>query len=268
MRVFVLGSSGMLGTYLYNYFLRAGYDVVGVTRQNMDVTAVTPRDLYSSGIKAGDVVINCIGVIKQRPDISKVEFLLVNSVFPRLLSDVCENIGAKFIQITTDCVFDATEGGYVESSPHSAMDIYGRSKSLGEPENATVIRTSIIGEELYNKLSLVEWVKANTGKTVNGFINHFWNGITCLQFAKICDHIIKNNLFWCGVKHVYSPNKISKFGLILAISNIYGLGVKIKEFSTQERCDRTLRSERFDVIIDVPPLASQIEDMKQFKLIP
>jgi hypothetical protein len=97
-----------------------------------------------------------------------------------------------------NCVFNGAEGGYVESSPHTAMDIYGRSKSLGESESATIIRTSIIGEELSNKLSLVEWVKSQAGKSVNGYLNHFWNGITCLQFAKICDYMLKNDLFWKG----------------------------------------------------------------------
>jgi dTDP-4-dehydrorhamnose reductase/intein/homing endonuclease len=165
-----------------------------------------------------------------------------------------------------NCVFNGAEGGYVESSPHTAMDIYGRSKSLGESESATIIRTSIIGEELSNKLSLVEWVKSQAGKSVNGYLNHFWNGITCLQFAKICDYMLKNDLFWKGVKHIHSPNKISKFGLILAISNIYELGVEVKEFKTPEKCDRSLKSERTNVLIEVPGLYDQIKEMKEFKI--
>lgn len=265
MKVFVFGSSGMLGGYVSKYFKDTGYNVVDVTRQDINATSANIIDFYALDISGGDVVINCIGLIKQRADVTDLQFILVNAVFPRLLANMCEHIGAKFIHVTTDCVYSGKTGGYVESSPHDATDIYGKSKSLGEPDNATVIRTSIIGEELQNKLSLVEWVKSQAGKTVNGFINHYWNGITCLQFAKICDHIIKNNLFWRGVKHIHSPNKISKFELILAISNAYNLGIVVKEFKTPELCDRSLKSERVDIIIDMPPLNIQIEEMEQFK---
>lgn len=267
MRVFILGSSGMLGRYVDTYFRQQRYDVCSVNRDELNAAEATYLSILSLGIGPGDVVINCVGVISHRKNIDATEFLLVNSVFPRLVANVCESAGANFIQVSTDCVYTGLEGGYVESSLHTAMDIYGRSKSLGEPENATVIRTSIIGEELRNKLSLLEWVKSNTGKTVNGFINHFWNGITCLQFAKTCDYIIKNNMFWRGVKHIYSPNKISKFGLILAISNTYNLGVKVKEFKTPEKCDRTLKSERIDVDIKVPHLYEQLEEMKYFNIV-
>ena len=266
MRVFILGSSGMLGRYVDSYLRQVGYSVVSVTRAELSASRTSYFNVMSLGMERGDVVINCMGVIKQREDRDATEFILVNSVFPRMVANVCEVVEARFIHITTDCVFTGEEGGYVESSPHLAMDVYGRSKSLGEPENATIIRTSIIGEELFNKLSLVEWVKANAGKTLNGFINHFWNGITCLQFAKVCDHIIKNKLFWRGVKHVHSPNKISKFGLILAISNIYDLGVNVKEFKTSEKCDRSLKSERTDVIIEVPHLYEQLKEMKNFNI--
>ena len=266
MRVFVLGSSGMLGCYVYKYLNQEGYNVVSVNRDSLDASLSNYYDVKQLGIAQGDVVINCMGLISHRKDLDDVVFLLVNSVFPRLVANVCESVGANFIQVSTDCVFTGNEGGYVESSPHLAMDIYGRSKSLGEPDNATIIRTSIIGEELRNKLSLVEWVKSQEGKTVNGYLNHFWNGVTCLQFAKICDYIIKNDLFWKDVKHIHSPNKISKFGLILAISHIYELGVEVEEFKTPKKCDRSLKSERTDVLIETPDLYDQIKEMKDFKI--
>ena len=72
----------------------------------------------------------------------------------------------KLIHITTDCVFTGLTGFYTETSTHDSLDIYGKTKSLGEPEKATVIRTSIIGEELYNKKSLLEWVKTNKNNRI------------------------------------------------------------------------------------------------------
>ena len=63
------------------------------------------------------------------------------------------------------------------------------SKSLGELCKPTIIRISIIGEEVNNKRSLLEWVKSNSGKEINGYENHYWNGVTCLQLAKIVNEI-------------------------------------------------------------------------------
>lgn len=266
MRVFVLGSSGMLGRYVSKYLKDVSRDVVCVTRKELNAMYTTEEDVTLLGIASGDVVINCVGLIKQRSDIEDLDFLLVNSIFPVVVARVCEEVGANFIHITTDCVFDGSIGSYTESSDHSAIDIYGRSKSMGETENATIIRTSIIGEERVNFLSLLEWVRSQAGKTINGFTNHYWNGITCLTFAKICDYMIENKLFWRGVKHIHSPETVSKFELVNMISEIYDLGISVVEYETPEKCDRSLKSERTDVVIAVDPLYQQIKETKNFEL--
>jgi len=264
MRIFVLGHKGMLGRYVYTYLKSKKYDVVGVSRPVIDAAKMTKSKLKATGLHKGDVVINCIGVIKQRKEINKAEYALVNSAFPHLLASACEDIGAKVIHITTDCVYDGMEGMYDESHEHTARDVYGMSKSVGEPENVTVVRTSIIGEEVGQARSLVEWIKSNKGKRVNGFTNHFWNGITCLQFAKICEEIIEKNIFWRGVKHVVSPNPVTKATLVEMVSDTYDLGIEVTPMETGQRCDRTLSSTRTDVEFVIPHLHDQIVEMKVF----
>lgn len=262
MRVLVLGMNGMLGRYVYDYFSTC-YEVVGTTRRELDASVIT-RELLSSNIREDDVIINCVGLIKQRSGVRRLDFIAVNSFFPLLLQDVCAEKKAKLIHITTDCVFSGLAGDYNETSVHDAADIYGRSKSLGEPEDATVVRTSIIGEEASGFLSLLEWVKSNRGKKVLGFTNHSWNGITCLEFAKVCDRIIKENLFWPGVKHVFSPTSFNKQELVQMISDVYGLGLEITPHETEVKCDNTLSSIREDVSIEIPELKEQLKEMKNF----
>lgn len=265
MKIFVLGANGMLGSYVHKYFNDNEYDVVSVTRKDIDAVDTTTIGILSLGIEPGDVVINCVGLIPQRGNKSKLESIKVNSVFPLLVADVCEAVRAQFIHVTTDCVFFGATGNYDENSIHDAEDLYGRTKSLGEPENATVIRTSIIGEEKHNKLSLLEWIRSQKGKETRGYTNHFWNGITCLQFAKICDEIIKNNLFWRGVKHIVSPTAKTKMELVQMISDIYDLNIKAIPFvAPGGKCDRTMSSIREDVVIEVPEIEEQIIEMKEF----
>jgi dTDP-4-dehydrorhamnose reductase len=224
------------------------------------------EDLSFLNLNTDDVVINCMGIIKQRRNIDELEFIKVNSIFPCVLSCLCENVGCNLIHITTDCVYDGLGGNYNEYHGHNVSDIYGITKSLGEPEKATVVRTSIIGEEIGQTRSLVEWVKSNKDKEIKGYTNHFWNGITCLQFIKVCESIIENKNYWKDVKHVFSPTSVTKYELVSMISDIYDLNIKIIPHETEIKCDRTLSSSRDDIKISIPELKQQIEEMKKYKL--
>lgn len=254
----------MLGRYVYKYLESTGkYDVVGTTREQLEVESISFEELKSFGFAEGDVIINCIGQIKQYSDVPEQKYWRLNTLFPLLVNKVSIGAGAQFIHITTDCVFSGEIGNYTESARHDAEDIYGVSKSLGEPRNCTIIRTSIIGEELKGKLSLLEWVKSNAGKTINGFMNHRWNGITCLQYAKICEEIIDNDSYWQGVLHVASPTSVNKYELSKMISDVFDLGITVNEFEATAACDRTLATENAP-IFRVPGLLEQLKELKDF----
>lgn len=266
MKVYVLGSNGMLGRYVFTYFKSKGYDVIGLTRKELDVIHLREEELrvklFHLGLKKDDVIINCIGMIKQRKDIDDIDFIYINSMFPLILANVSENEGYKLIHPTTDCVYDGLKGYYNEDDLHNATDVYGKTKSLGEPKNATVIRTSIIGEEIGQSRSLVEWVKSNKGKEIQGYLNHYWNGVTCLQFAKLCEIIINSNNYWKGVRHIYS-NTVTKYELVNIISSIYELNITINPYNTLIKCDRSL-SSNYNLFTGIPKLDEQIVQMRDF----
>jgi len=262
--IHVLGSNGMLGRYVFMYLNSKFSNVVGYTRKNIDASVTDDIPLVLS---KGDVVVNCIGLIPQRGVKNPINYITINALFPHLVSSMCDTVGATFVHISTDCVFSGTTGSYTEDSVHDATDLYGRTKSLGEPENATTIRTSIIGEELVNKKSLLEWVRSMAGKDINGYTNHYWNGVTCLCLAKIIADTISNNSFWVGVKHIYSSEVVSKYLLVGLISNIYGLDIKINPVKTPTTCNKSLKSVRDDIIIEVPSLGIQIAEQKDYSLL-
>jgi len=265
VRIFIFGRNGMLGNYVYSYFkTNTTYDILGITRKDIDLSDIASFKLLDDKFKAGDVIINCVGVIKQRDNADDIDFIIVNSVFPHYLQKVCKKTGAKLINISTDCVFSGSTGDYDEHSFHDAEDIYGKTKSIGEPVGSTTIRTSIIGEELNNFCSLIEWVKRSKDSTVLGYSNHFWNGITCLQFAKICKYIIENNLFWKGVQHIMSPKKLSKYRLVILISKVYGLNITVTPHTAPKFCDRALSSVKGEFPLAIPELGIQIKEQKEY----
>jgi len=269
MKIFVFGSNGMLGRYVSSY-LSNYFKVINITRNEIDASTIDEKNLkiqlINMGVESNDIVINCVGVIKPIVDfIGELDTIKINSIFPRILSNVCEELSIKMIHPTTDCVYDGKTGNYDENSIHNITDTYGRTKSLGEPNNCMVIRTSIIGEELQNNRSLVEWVKSQKNGNANGFTDHLWNGVTCLEWSKYVKKIIDTNNFWIGTKHIFSPRSVSKSELLKMINNIYELNIKILDVNSKDSVDRTL-SSIYEPIFEIPDLLEQVTEMKEFKL--
>jgi len=269
MKILLLGSTGMLGRYISSY-LKFYFEVIDLNRNELSAEKITQEELEdifkNKNIKENDVIINCIGTIKPRVDeLGKYIALKVNSIFPYMLEEFVIKEKLRLIHPTTDCVFSGYKGNYIETDKHDVFDVYGLTKSLGEITKSTLIRTSIIGEEINNSRSLLEWVKSNKNKEVNGYTNHIWNGITCLQFAKICKQIIDKNLFWEGIRHIYSPTTVTKSQLIKLISDKYHLNLSINEIEAPLMCDRTLHTIYNDVNkFNIPDLKMQIREQKEF----
>lgn len=270
MKVFVFGSNGMLGKYVSTYLKSNIYhEVINVNRNQVDASEPSSANLQKyieDHMSNGDVIINCMGTIKPMVDkLGEVNALMVNSVFPRKLADLCKQYGVKLIHPTTDCVYKGTIGNYNENNEHDISDVYGRTKSLGEPDNCMVIRTSIIGEEVGNTRSLIEWVKGNKGGEINGYLDHLWNGVTCLQFAKIVKRIVDEDIYWDGVKHLHS-NTVNKFDLSTLINKHFNLGITINPIKTGNKVDRSLSTihESNLNLFNIPNLDIQIQEMCEF----
>ncbi len=267
IRIIVLGANGMLGRYVTRYFDNIDeYNIVPITRNEYDF--LNDTNLYSFFSKytnAFTIIINCVGIINKRCNIPIEETIYINSIYPHKLAKVCQKLNFKLIHPSTDCVFSGSldkRYKYLEDAITDATDIYGKTKSLGEPSNCTVLRTSIIGEEIENKRSLIEWLKKQKG-TVNGYTNHYWNGITCLQFAKIVEHIIKHNQYWNGVRHVFSPEFVTKYELLHMIKDIFEFDIDIVRYEANY-CNRMLDSIYKDDL-HIPSLLQQLEELKRFK---
>jgi len=269
MKLFVFGSNGMLGNYIIKN-LSKDYQVIKLTRKDYDLSKLSIDSLSEllkyKNIQKDDIVINCAGVIpqasKQRGLNTRLYFT-INSLFPVVLSQICDKFEAKMIHVTTDCVFSGKDGNYDENSLHDETNDYGTSKSLGELCKATIIRTSIIGEETINKRSLLEWVRSNRGGEINGFTNHMWNGVTCLQLSKIIEKMIREKFYWEGVRHTFSPRSVSKYELVSLINEIYDLNIKVNKFEMANLIDKTLTTiYKTNDIFNIPELKIQIQELK------
>lgn len=270
LNIILFGSTGMLGRYVHKVLLNCKhFNIICITRSDFDIVNDSWTNLNSiiaKNCNKNDVIINCAGIIPQKTSLTDYKtYIRVNTLFPHKLQEYSNYYNLKFIHITTDCVFDGSSSNYLESSLHTETNIYGISKSLGELENSCVIRTSIIGEELEHKKSLLEWIISNKNKTINGFENHYWNGVSCLTLANIIKQIIEKSIYWKGIKHIYSPDIFSKYKLCVLINNIYNLNININPIKTDKDCNKTL-SSIYESIFIIENIEKQIIEQKAFNL--
>lgn len=264
-KIMVIGSTGMLGYAVSSYFKTNDYDIVEISRDQFDI-ANDPIDKLKSFMIGVGVVINCAGVIKPTIAKNSIENVLkINSLFPRNLAKLSDQLGIKCFHITTDCVYTGRKGNYSEEDFFDAEDLYGLSKNAGENKDCMTLRTSIIGEENNQSRSLLEWAKSQAGKEVNGFTNHLWNGVTTLYLAEIIETILTQGLFEKGLFHIHSPNTVDKYQLLQIFNRAYKLELKINPAEAKEPVDRSL-SSIYDLSKNaaVKTIEQQVTEMQEF----
>jgi dTDP-4-dehydrorhamnose reductase len=261
VKVLVLGGDGMLGHELY-LALRAKHEARVTLRQPLQAyasgglfdaaNAYAEVDVRASR-KLEDVVsqfrpaavVNCVGIVKQRPESEDaIVSIEVNSLMPHRLALACRAVGARLVHLSTDCVFSGERGGYSETDSPDPIDLYGRSKLLGEVsgDGALTLRTSMIGRGLYRKTSLVDWLVAQKGR-VQGYRNAIFSGLTTRELSRVLCFIIEKHPHASGLYHL-SAEPIDKFQLLCMLRTRLGLSLDVVPVD-EPRIDRSLDSTRF-----------------------
>jgi dTDP-4-dehydrorhamnose reductase len=147
-RIIVLGN-GQLGTALAAV---GSSDVQLLGRADLDLTEVSAIEPALTSLQPAVVInaaaYNKVDEAEQRPDLA----FAVNATGPGLLARACSAIGARFVHVSTDYVFDGSLGrAYVENDLPSPLGVYGASKLAGEHlvrayggEQALIVRTSAV----------------------------------------------------------------------------------------------------------------------------
>ena len=260
-KVLVLGAGGMLGNAVLRLCAASpGFEAIGTTRSsaahkfpasvagllrsNVDVESPDALTTVLAEVRP-DVVINCVGVVKQlAASDDPLVALPINALLPHRLARLSALVGARVVHVSTDCVFSGRQGNYSESDLPDAVDLYGRSKFLGEVDypNAITLRTSIIGHELGTRHGLIEWFLAQEA-AVKGFTRAVFSGLPTVELARVIrDHVIPRPKMR-GLYHV-SAAPISKYELLRMVATVYGKQIDIAP-SDDTVIDRSLDSSRF-----------------------
>jgi dTDP-4-dehydrorhamnose reductase len=263
MKILVLGGTGMLGHKMFQR-LSERFDHVR-TAIHGPIAKWQGVELFESSrvldnfdasdasawkqvlrLEEPNVVVNCVGVIKQRAEAgSALSSLTLNSLFPHQVAAEMAQWGGRLIHFSTDCVFSGKRGDYAESDASDAEDLYGKTKFLGEvaTQNALTLRTSMIGRELQHFKSLLEWFLRQKSARVEGYTRAMYSGLTTNKLAEVVGDIIEKHPNLSGLYQV-TGQTISKYELLLLLQKAFRSEVEVVPDETFF-CDRSMNGDRF-----------------------
>jgi dTDP-4-dehydrorhamnose reductase len=246
MKILILGVSGLIGHKLLQE-LSVDHEVFGTLNKTKDQynnlvlfagsTIIEGIDVLKFEKLTGvlqaidpDVVLNCVGITKRKiSENNTLKVIETNAVFPHKLAKWAKKNNKRVIHFSSDCVFNGKEGDYTEESLTTAEDLYGRTKALGEIryKHTLTIRSSFIGQELFDRTELLDWVLAQDGKQIKGFKNALYSGVSTNFMARTVNDIITNHTKLNSIYQLAPDVPISKYDLICLIKKAYGLEIDV-----------------------------------------
>jgi dTDP-4-dehydrorhamnose reductase len=242
-RVLITGVSGLLGA---NLALEASqrYDVVGALHDNalhepgfdtihsdlLDPDAV-PRMLDEA---KADWVINCAAIASL--DAAQVQPELtqrLNAEMPGRLATETAKRGLRFVQISSDAVFDGSKGNYEETDAPKPISAYGQSKRMAElavksaNPQTIIVRPVFFGWSVNAQRSLAEFFYNNlsAGNQVSGFTDRLFCPLHATDLSVILLELLEKNVR--GIFHVVSSDHISKYDFGVAVAKRFGLDASL-----------------------------------------
>ena len=251
-RFIALGSSGMLGSEISRVAKEKNLNLLEVSRAG-EISFDAESESFDHfaeriNLTSNDWLVNCVGWIPQKATKDAEENIrvatLLNTKLPEEISQSREKLGFNWIQIATDCVFKGDRGNYQEYDAKDGDDLYGVSKIAGEKLSvgALQIRCSIVGPDKKTNSGLYSWFKsAIRDRTVRGFSNHRWNGVTSTAFARLAVAIFEHDLRTPLDQHWVPKDQVSKYELLELFADQLGYEKsRVEEFQTETTIDRTL----------------------------
>ena len=284
MRILVLGVSGMLGSTAFRILAQSPLLEVWGSARSISVKKYFSHDLARKVITGIDVenidclmsalnqvrpelVVNCVGLVKQLEKADDPLYAMpINSLLPHRLAQLCALINARLVHVSTDCVFSGRIGGYLESDEPDAMDLYGRSKLLGEVNypHAITLRTSIIGHELSSSHGLIDWFLSQQER-IKGFTEAIFSGLPTCELSRVVRDFVIPNQDLHGLYHV-AAEPISKYDLLNIVNLEYDKNLEIQR-DNSVKINRSLDGSRFKEATGyvAPPWPQLIAQMRSFE---
>lgn len=196
-----------------------------------------------------DWIVHCaamtnVDLCEAQPDQAR----LLNTTVSGNLAEEARNLGAGFVYISTDSVFDGARGDYSEADVPNPTNVYAQTKLAGERvvmdelPNSLIVRTNIYGWNLQNKLSLAEWIlsRLENNEGLPGFSDVIFNPLFVADLSDILLTMMARGMK--GLYHLAGSDKCSKYQFALSLADVFGLDGQLVREATID--DSTLKAPR------------------------
>ena len=293
-KIVITGSNGLLGQTLVNLLLKEpeNYSVIGLSIGNNRMNR-NDFQFYNIDITNYDQLKQCISNIKPSViintaamtnvdicELKQYECNLLNVQAVKHLAQICDMFNIHLIQISTDFIFDGTEGTYKETDVPNPLSVYGHSKLKAEniikssDINFSILRTILVYGKVNNskKSNIVLWVKEmlENNKEITIVDDQYRMPTYVEDLAMACKLIVDKNI--SGVYHISSNELLSVFEIANQIADVFGLNKKlIKPISTKTLNQKAIRPPKtgFDLSKTIKELDFQptsfLQGLKRFK---
>lgn len=264
-KFWVFGAQGMLGQQVMQLAGERGHQTIGFTHQACPIESPQAvAALFGTTLSAAtheipnfclpDVIINCAGVIPNRPAPPSY-MAAVNGVGPYNLAELAGKFDARLVQMSTDCVFSGRTRPHPCASDDyvDPIDVYGRSKLLGEVRapHVTVVRGSFIG---MGEHGLLNWLLHESG-IIDAWKDAYWNGTSVKRMAGHLLDIALDPATAGKLLHVAARAAVSKAALVQRFVEALDLPVSLA-FVDKPRIWRVLEPN-----IETVPVMQAVDEL-------
>jgi dTDP-4-dehydrorhamnose reductase len=235
-RLLITGANGLLGSNLVR--LAAGrFETLGLHSVRSAMPGATKVDLTDASAASNtvrnfrpDVLIHAAAMTgpvdcEKRPE----EAMRVNVDATRQIARLATELGARFLFLSTDLVFDGNKGSYREEDPVGPLSHYGRTKVLAEQAaaecapGALIVRTSLmVGTSPRGDRSVNETMKAalDRGETLRLFTDEYRSLIGVTNLAEALLELAGHSE--SGILHLSGPERRSRYEWGVLIARHFG----------------------------------------------
>ncbi len=235
----------VLGTYFKHPEPAKSIDPVGI-----DLTNDSAVNSLVSEVQPA-VIVHCAAMTNVDDcEVSPSLAFSTNVTATELLVLRASQIGARFVYISTDSVFDGTKSYYTENDDPAPVNYYAKTKLLSEEviqrytSNHLILRGSFFGlkHDHIDRKGLLGWIlgKAQEQEPIPGFVDVFFNPVSSIDFARIIDTMLYGDSK--GIYHIGGQERLSKFEFALEACRAFGYDASlVRRVSLNEG---TLKAQR------------------------
>lgn len=278
MRTLIVGGSGFVGYHLRDFF-RCGATSTSGKDGTIKLNIENNKEINEvmSTLKP-ELVINSAALTDVDACETNAERAFnINGYAVGNLAVSAENIGAKFVHISTDYVFDGKKGNYKEDDRTNPVNTYGKSKELGEKEalknNGTVIRISAPFGINYarNKTTFFDLLmeKLNKKEQIKALDDQYLTNTSVKDVGPLIERLVSLNL--PGIFHIGIKERLSRYEFAVKIAKFFDLDyeliqpVKTSAFSTlkaKRPLDISMNTDKVAKLFKIKTLIECLSEIK------